>query len=156
MMTSALGVRPNHCPIAAFARATVAADESMISCELVNVYRGSVRSFGRSVESDSPAKLRAAMVLISPSIRAIQEIGGDYARTDLEGNYELHGADRGDYFVLVISRRGQRSDNDPPRRSDVAQIGRYFTPTLELLSQKQYRWLAVNIGGDETRNVTFE
>lgn len=90
------------------------------------------------------------------TLRAIQELGGDYARTDMDGRYHVDGADTGEYFLLVISRRGIRSDNDPPKRSDVAQIGRYFTPTLDLLQSNEYQWLTMRINGDESRDVIFQ
>lgn len=84
---------------------------------------------------------------------AIQSIGGDYARADQDGRFRLRVGDTGEYFVLVISANRPRSDDMQP--GDLAQIGRFFQLTPDLLGGNEYRWQEETIRRDRELNFVF-
>jgi phage FluMu protein Com len=85
-----------------------------------------------------------------PSVLAIQNIGGSFSRTDENGQFKLRVADAGDYFILVLSKNVQRPAAADLNKTDLAQMGRYFTLTLDLLGNRQYRWIPERIKHDRT------
>ena len=70
----------------------------------------------------------------------IRELGGDYTRANESGEYEIQVPDRGEYFVLFLSRNAQRADNEQAELSDVAQMGGYFLVPSQLLGSNCYEW----------------
>jgi hypothetical protein len=89
------------------------------------------------------------------SLRTIRSLGGDSARTNEDGSYQVRLPEKGRYHVLVISRRAARSGNDSLEVADVAQIGRYFANAIDLLDDRQYQWRTVTLQGNMTLDTTF-
>lgn len=88
-----------------------------------------------------------------PGLLAIQSIGGDYARADQNGRFQLRVRDRGEYFLFVISANRSRSGDMQP--NDLAQIGRFFQLTPDLLGGNDYRWQEETIRRDRELNFVF-
>jgi hypothetical protein len=56
----------------------------------------------------------------------------------------------GEYFVLVLSKNRYRDATENAVRADLAQIGGYFLPATELLSDHRYQWKSVTVRSDQT------
>jgi len=89
-----------------------------------------------------------------PGLRAIRSIGGDYARADENGNFELRVPDTGEYYLLIISANRFTSDDDQPKNV-LAQIGRFFTLAPDLFGGNEYRWQQEPVRRDRELNVVF-
>jgi hypothetical protein len=91
-----------------------------------------------------------------PALSRIKAIGGDYTRTDEEGNFKLRVPDVGDYFLLVISSSAARKPTDRLETLHLAQIGRYVTNSAELLGDRQYRLRSEVVKKDKEYKFEFE
>jgi hypothetical protein len=91
-----------------------------------------------------------------PALARIKAIGGDYTRADAEGNFKLRVPDIGNYFLLVISRSAQRKPAQRLETQHLAQMGRYFANSLDLLTDRQYRWRNEVIKRDKEYKFEFE
>lgn len=89
-----------------------------------------------------------------PSLRAIQSIGGDYARADVDGAFQLRVPDTGEYYLLVISANRVASGDDQPKNV-LAQIGRFFALAPDLFGGNDYRWQQETVRRDRELNVVF-
>jgi hypothetical protein len=89
-----------------------------------------------------------------PGLRAIQSIGGDYARADENGAFELRVPDTGEYYLLIISANRVASGDDQPRNV-LAQIGRFFTLAPDLFGGNDYRWQQETVRRDRELNIVF-
>jgi hypothetical protein len=87
-------------------------------------------------------------------LRSISSIGGDYARTDEDGRFELQVPDRGSYFLLIISARASRGDEEQSKLV-LAQIGRFFQLTPNLFEGHAYRWQEESVRRDLELNFVF-
>jgi len=87
-------------------------------------------------------------------LRSIRDIGGDYARTDEEGRFQLTVPDRGNYFLLVISASASSPEDDQPK-TVLAQIGRFFQLTPNLFEGHAYRWQEETIRRNRELNIVF-
>jgi DNA-directed RNA polymerase subunit RPC12/RpoP len=90
-----------------------------------------------------------------PGLQTIRSIGGDYARADENGDYQLRVGDTGKYFVLFISRHKRQVDTDRPK-IELAQIGRFFNLGPEMFGGDAYRWREESVGRDRQLNERFE
>lgn len=88
-------------------------------------------------------------------LQGIRELGGDFARANDSGDFQLRVPDRGKYFVLVLSRNKVRSANDPLKPAHLAQMGRYFLPADQLVGNNRYEWREETIRRDQSLNVVF-
>jgi hypothetical protein len=88
------------------------------------------------------------------AVQAIRRLGGDYARADAEGRYRLRLPDRGTYFLLFISAAASRGDR-PPSKTQLAQIGRFFLLSPQLLDGHAFVWQEELIRGDRELEITF-
>jgi phage FluMu protein Com len=70
------------------------------------------------------------------ALAMLRSLGGDYTRADRKGRYQVRVPTTGRYYLLVISRSHRRSENEQPKPSELAQLGRYFLPATELLANK--------------------
>jgi len=87
-------------------------------------------------------------------LQAICGLGGDYARTDLEGRFQLRVPDRGSYFLLVISAHVSQDDKEQPKNT-LAQIGRFFRLTPEMFEGHAIRWQEESVQRDRQLNIVF-
>lgn len=87
-------------------------------------------------------------------LRAIHGLGGDYARTDVDGRFQLRVPDRGYYFVLVISAHVSQDDQEQSKTT-LAQIGRFFRLTPEMFEGHAIRWQEEHVERDRQLNVVF-
>ncbi|MBP89950.1 MAG: hypothetical protein CMJ64_25120 [Planctomycetaceae bacterium] len=91
----------------------------------------------------------------SDNLRIIRSIGGAYTRVDADGQFHVQLPDTGRYFVLVVSGNAYRNAGQDPNRGDIAQLGRYVQPPMDLLGQSKYEWRELTIRNDEAVNVVF-
>lgn len=87
-------------------------------------------------------------------LQTIRGLGGDYARTDPEGRFQLRVPDRGPYFLLVISAHVSQRDQEQSKTT-LAQIGRFFRLTPEMFEGHAIRWQEEHIQRDRQLNVVF-
>lgn len=93
-------------------------------------------------EKIAPAMMRPE---ISPAnvptnlLNAIRTLGGDFARTDRNGTYELEVSHPGEYFILVVSNHRSRGSRQPTTR-EIVEIGQFVTRATELLEGNDYVW----------------
>ncbi len=87
-------------------------------------------------------------------LQTIYGLGGDYARTDLEGRFQLRVPDRGSYFLLVISAHVSQDDKEQSK-STLAQIGRFFRLTPEMFEGHAIRWQEEDVRRDRQLNIVF-
>ena len=91
----------------------------------------------------------------SDNLRIIRAIGGDYVRTDNNGQYQIRLPDTGRYFVLVVSKNAYRGAGDEIDKVDIAQLGRYVQPPTDLLGDSKYLWREVTMSENRTLDFTF-
>ena len=91
----------------------------------------------------------------SDNLRIIRSIGGAYTRVDADGQFQIQLPDTGRYFVLVVSGNAYRTAGQDPNRGDIAQLGRYVQPPMDLLGQSKYEWRERTIRSDESLTVVF-
>ena len=89
-------------------------------------------------------------------IGVIRSIGGAYTRTDGKGDFRVRLPDGGDFYVLVISRRGKRKAGSGFKKSDLAQMGHYFLDATELIGSQPYRWQAMEVSRDRVLNFVMD
>ncbi len=88
------------------------------------------------------------------TVRAIRALGGDVARADADGRYRLQVANRGHYYVLVISATRRSNASELPRPI-LAQMGRYFRLAPDLFGGYDYRWQQETVRADRQLNFAF-
>ena len=74
---------------------------------------------------------------------------------DADGKFQVRLPDTGRYFVLVVSSNAYRNAGQDPSRGDIAQLGRYVQPPMDLLGQSKYEWRERTIRSDDSLNVVF-
>ncbi len=97
----------------------------------------------------SPEGLRpkdAPVSTLHPSVEAIHRWGGDVIRADSAGRFRLRVPRGGSFFFLVMSAHVARGDERPALK-DLAQIGRFFLPAVDLLADQAYRWQRLELSG---------
>jgi len=87
-------------------------------------------------------------------LQTLYGLGGDYARTDAEGRFQLRVPERGDYFLLVISAHASQDDREQPKAT-LAQLGRFFQLTPNMFEGHAIRWQEENVQRDRQLNIVF-
>ncbi len=87
---------------------------------------------------------------IHSGVQSIHGYGGDFVRVDAQGKFRLRAPRSGKYYLLVISRNRKRPSSDGINRRDLAQIGRYFLPAVDLLDDRDYQVTELMIRRDRT------
>ncbi|MCA9184523.1 MAG: hypothetical protein KDA99_02850, partial [Planctomycetales bacterium] len=72
--------------------------------------------------------------------RALQVFGGGYDVADINGEFRVRLPVPGKYYLLVISRNATRPRHLAPTPQELAGIGRYFLPAIDLLGDQDYKW----------------
>ncbi len=93
----------------------------------------------RPQDPDPPHSLR--------SLRMLEELGAMYARADAEGHFSMVVPDRGEYYILIISRNVGRPRDTDPDEGDMMELGRYFTMAQRLVSRYKYGWQKYDVHG---------
>ena len=89
------------------------------------------------------------------AVAAIQSLGGEYARADTNGEFEVNLARSGRYYVLLVSGNAKCKRNELPKRTDLVQMGRYLLLASELIGQNKYRWTREGIRGSTPLKFEF-
>lgn len=87
-------------------------------------------------------------------LQTLYALGGDYARADAEGRFQLRVPNRGDYFLLVISAHAGQDDREQPKAT-LAQIGRFFQLTPNMFEGHAIRWQEESVQRDRQLNIVF-
>jgi hypothetical protein len=90
-----------------------------------------------------------------PVVEALAALGGVYLRTDNEGRFRMVLPQSGEYYLLYISRHATRENNNPIRREHLAEMGEYFTSSLELVGRQQYAWSLRTLDPESNVDHTF-
>ena len=85
----------------------------------------------------------------------LRSIGGNYAKADKQGKYEVRVPRQGKYFVLVISRAksGTIADVDA---LDLRRIARFFESASELIGTQKYQFSEERFAANRKFDVSFE
>ena len=81
-------------------------------------------------------------------------LGGDYARADAAGRFQLRVPDRGNYFLLAISAHAGQEDRAQPKTT-LAQIGRFFQLTPNMFEGHAIRWQEESVQRDRQLSIVF-
>jgi phage FluMu protein Com len=101
-------------------------------------------------EIEEPLKKRISIQGLRPqepppqasdkSVRAIEQLGGAYARADDSGSFWMQVPEQGKYRLLLISRHAARPKDSEIEELDADQMGMYFTLPRDLVGRNKYRW----------------
>lgn len=86
----------------------------------------------------------------------IRNMGGAYARADDKGQFQVHLASGGKYYVLVLSSHVRRGGDDIVKTDDVAKLGRFIESANDLLADSRYEFRTESIRGDRKLNEVFD
>ena len=75
-----------------------------------------------------------------PAVMAVRSLGGDFARTDAAGQYELNVGAPGPYYLLFLSAHVSRSPHRVPTTREIVELGYYFKQATELLGENDFVW----------------
>jgi hypothetical protein len=75
----------------------------------------------------------------NPSIAQIEALGGRVVRINRDGDFDLTLRGPREYYVLVVSRRSERTEAEKIPKADSAKIGGYFFPVENLIGNKRYQ-----------------
>jgi hypothetical protein len=89
-----------------------------------------------------------------PGLLTLRSMGGNYARADEQGRFQLRVAEAGKYYLLFISARQTNRPETPPRHL-LAELGRFFLLAPDLFGGAAYRWQEQTLKGDQEVNVVF-
>lgn len=81
--------------------------------------------------------------------------GGDFARCDRSGAYEIEVDKPGEYYLLVISNHRSRDADRPLTTREVVEIGQFVTRATELLQDNDFVWTKQVIGPSTTFDHLF-
>lgn len=109
----------------------------------------------QKIDASRLSPLEPAPLRNDPRLTAIRALGGAYARVDEAGGYRLRIPDKGNYFLLIISHGKRQSESAAFDAIAAAQMGRFFTPTLDMLGEQAYVWKPHTIRSDTTINHDF-
>jgi len=90
-----------------------------------------------------------------PSLLAILQLGGAYARVRVDGFFRLQLSKPGPYFVLIVSRHTLRRQDTQPPPEHLAQMGRYFSLPLELIGPNKHVWKSIRVKGSVAHDHDF-
>ena len=91
-----------------------------------------------------------------PVAVAIRRWGGVCVWTDRRGRFRLRAPRGGSYYLLIISAHAKRRTTRP-RHRDLAHIGRYFLPAVDLLEDRAYAWSEHDLAADiDLPTITLE
>ena len=76
----------------------------------------------------------------SESVRAIDDLGGVYARADDSGAFRVVLPEEGRYRVLLISRRTTRDGETNIDELELSEIRKYFHRAGDLIGRYKYDW----------------
>ncbi len=85
----------------------------------------------------------------------LRSIGGNFAKADKQGKYEVRVPRQGKYFVLVISRAksGTIAEVDA---LDLRRIARFFESASELIGTQKYQFSEERFAANRKFDVSFE
>jgi hypothetical protein len=89
-------------------------------------------------------------------IAILRDLGGGYARTDPNGQFEVQLPDRGRYLVLVVSNHSQLRAAEEIQTADILKLGPFFDNAADLLGNHRYKLKLEPIRGDLDFPVAFE
>ncbi len=88
-------------------------------------------------------------------LRALRSLGGEYRRSDGQGEFVLQVPRAGKYHVLLLSKAARRPPDMPPKAKELAVLGRYFEFAPDLLADRQYLWQTLDITADRALEHHF-
>lgn len=84
------------------------------------------------------------------SVRAIRQLGGEYARAEASGSYSMVVPDRGEYHLLIISNHAARPSEAEVDELDLVEMEQYFSMADPWSGRHKFRWISRQID-DDTR-----
>ena len=85
------------------------------------------------------------------TVRMIRQLGGAYARANVQGDFSMVVSQQGKYRLLIISSHASRPRGVKLDEFDLAEMEKYFELADHLVNRFKYRWELneINIGSDE-------
>jgi hypothetical protein len=147
--------RPRPCQITGSVTYTNSANRVIPDSESVVVVLPVARRPDPKISVDGLRATDRSTAADHPSVVALRDIGGAFARAGGNGEFQVRVPNRGRYLVLVISNHATRAETVQPRTRDLAQIGRYLLPASEILGQQRYSWQEINLRTDRAMDIEF-
>lgn len=80
-------------------------------------------------------------------IKSILNLGGDFARTDASGNFQLVVPRPGPYHLLIVSHQSKRTRGRSIPESVLREMANYFTAPADLIGANQFHWSLQHLSG---------
>lgn len=90
------------------------------------------------------------------SAEELRSMGGAYTRADEFGRFEVHLADPGTYFVLVLSNHARRKAGQDINSQDLVRISRFVENASDLLAESRYQFSTESVRGDRQFSAVFD
>jgi hypothetical protein len=85
---------------------------------------------------------------LDEGLEALRTVGGEIARSDASGRFQLVVPRPGNYTLLVVSRHATRPDA-PLDPADARELGKYLAEPRDLIGQKRYALLVRRLTGSQ-------
>jgi hypothetical protein len=92
---------------------------------------------------------------MNPAILALENEGGAYARVAATGQFFLK-ARPGRYWLLAVSANATRAEGTLPRVRDVGLLGKYFEQAADLIENRRYQMVAVQLPQDAPLELALD
>jgi hypothetical protein len=92
---------------------------------------------------------------MNPAILALENEGGAYARVAATGQFWLK-ARPGRYWLLLVSANATRADGALPRVRDVSLLGKYFEQAADLIENRRYQLVEVQLPQDAPLELALD
>jgi hypothetical protein len=83
-----------------------------------------------------------------PTLVALRQLGGAYARAGASGQFSLVVPKEGKYHVLAISAHVSRPAGSQINEADLIELDKYFRSASGLIGEAKYRWIVAQLGPD--------
>jgi hypothetical protein len=86
----------------------------------------------------------------------LRDMGGAYTRADEHGRFEVQLAERGTYYVLVLSSHARRQAGQDVHTQDLVKINRFVENAADLLADSRYQFSTETVRGNRKFSAVFD
>jgi hypothetical protein len=122
----------------------------------VVIFLPQTRDPGRRVSAQGLRPDEAVPDAPLAAAQELRDMGGAYTRADEQGRYEVQLADRGTYYVLVISSQAQRQAGEDVNTQDLVKINRFVENAADLLADSRYQFSTESVRGDRQFSAVLD
>ena len=122
----------------------------------VVIFLPQTRDPGRRVSAQGLRPDEAVPDAPLAAAQELRDMGGAYTRADEQGRYEVQLADRGTYYVLVISSQAGRQAGEDVNRQDLVKINRFVENAADLLADSRYQFSTETVRGNRQFSAVLD